>query len=92
MKTANILSIDAWRESNQGWSWDDWHTVGTITKEEFETLTTNRKILRYMRDEGYLNESSKGLCCVDDDQYNIVICEKSTGRPLYAIEYGPLYN
>ena len=90
MEKLNILSIDAWLE-NDGWVWNNWFKVGAITKEEFEALTNNRKILRYMRDEGYLLESSKGLCSIEDDQYNIIICDRSNRRPLFAIEYGPIY-
>lgn len=86
-----ILSIDAWREQ-YGWTWNNWFTVGEIDKTTFEALNTNRKILNWFRSEGYLNEGSQGLCSVDDDQYNIVVCDRSNGRPLFAIEYGPEYN
>lgn len=86
-----ILSIDAWRDGN-GWTWNNWFNVGSIEKEEFEKLTTNRKIIKWFRDNDFLSEKSKGKVSVDDDQYNMVICEKSNGRPLYAIEYGPEYN
>lgn len=86
-----ILSIDAWGEPEGGWTWNNWFKVGEISKEEFEALDTNRKVLKYFRDEGYLEPTSQGLCGVEDDQYNIVITERRTGRPLYAIEYGPEY-
>ena len=86
-----ILSIDAWAESEGGWAWNNWFNVGSIEKEEFESLKTNRKIIRWFRDNDFLSEKSKGKVSVDDDQYNIVITEKSNGRPLYAIEYGPEY-
>lgn len=86
----NILSIDAWAEP-VGWSWNQWWKVGTVSKEEFEKLNTTRKVLKYMRDEGYLLGGSVGRCTVDDDQYNLVICDRKNGRPLYAIEYGPAY-
>lgn len=85
-----ILSIDAWRNP-EGWDWNAWYKVGEISKENFEKLNTNRKILKFFRDEGYLSSNSAGKCSVDDDQYNIVICDRSNGRPLYAIEYGPEY-
>ena len=85
-----ILSIDAWKE-NDGWTWNNWFKIGDIDKEEFEKLTTNRKTIKWFRDNDFLSEKSKGKVSVDDDQYNIVICEKSNGRPLYAIEYGPEY-
>ena len=85
-----ILSIDAWKEYN-GWTWNNWFSVGSITKKDFESLKNNRQILKYFRDEGYLNEGSQGLCGVYDDQYNIVITDRANNRPLFAIEYGPEY-
>jgi len=85
-----ILSIDAWREQG-GWQWNNWFKVGEISKEDFEKLDNNRKILKYFRDEGYLSDGSKGKVAVEDDQYNIVVLKKSTREPLYAIEYGPEY-
>jgi len=85
-----ILSIDAWRDGNS-WTWNQWYNVGTITKEELKALNSNRKILKYFRDNGYLSSLSTGKCSVEDDQYNVVICERSNGRPLFAIEYGPEY-
>ena len=86
----NILSIDAWAEPG-GWTWNNWFKIGTISKEDFEKLKTTRKVLKYMRDEGYLTDNSIGKCTVEDDQYNIVVCERSNWRPLIAIEYGPAY-
>jgi len=86
-----ILSIDAWAEPYGGWSWNNWYQVGEITKAEFEKLGTDRKIIRYFRDNGYIGDKSKGLVSVYDDQYNICICDRSNNRPLYAIEYGPEY-
>lgn len=86
-----ILSIDAWA-NEEGWDWNAWYTVGEISKEEFEKLNTNRKILKWFRDNEFLGNKSQGLCGVEDDQYNIVITErKNRDRPLYAIEYGSEY-
>jgi hypothetical protein len=34
-----------------------------------------------------LDDDSVGKCAIEDDQYNIVIVERSTRRPLFAIEY-----
>jgi len=82
-----ILSIDAWKDMG-GWTWNQWYEVDSISNEAFKALDTNRKILKYFRDEGYLKPESAGKCGVEDDQYNVVIFERSNGRPLYAIEYG----
>lgn len=82
-----ILSVDAWR-NGPGWDWNQWYNVGKIDLATLETLKTNRQILAYMRREGYLSEASAGKVGVEDDQYNIVITERSNGRPLFAIAYG----
>jgi len=83
-----VLSVDAWAEPGGGWSWNEWHHVGNISKEEFESLTDNRKIIAWFREEGFLGDGSRGKVAVDDDQYNIVIVKKSNRQPLFAIEYG----
>lgn len=85
-----VLSIDAWRDDG-GWTWNQWYTVGTITKEEFEALTTNRKIIKWFRDNGFISEYSKGRVSIDNDGYNVVLQDKNTFEPLFAIEYRPEY-
>ena len=85
-----LLSIDAWREEN-GFVWNDWFKIGDIEKADFEKLNTNRKLIKYMRDNGYLGPNSQGLVSVNDDGYNVTFCERSNGRPVFAIEYGPEY-
>lgn len=85
-----ILSIEAWGNSRDGYEWNSWHKIGEVSKKEFEILNTNRKILKFLRNEGYLSDMSKGRVLIDDDQYNIVICDRSR-KPLLAIEYGPEY-
>ena len=88
-----ILSIDAWAGDFKGmWDWNSWQKVGTITKEDFEKLTSNRKVLIWARAEGYLSEKSKGKCSVFDDGYNLVIINNTTREPLYALAYGEDYD
>ena len=79
-----ILSVEAWPYDGS-WQWNDWHTVGSIASNEIPE--SNRKLLRYFRDQGYLTKGSAGRVAVNDDGYNIVITERN-GKPLYAIEYG----
>lgn len=87
-----VLSIDAIRTADNNWQWNDWHTVGTISKLDFGFLNTNRQTLRWFRDQGYLSRSrSPGQCSVYDDGYNLVIIKRGTREPIYAIEYGPAY-
>jgi len=85
-----ILSIDAWR-NEEGWEWDQWHYFGDISKEEFETLDTDQKILTWFFESGYTTTDDMELAYVEDDQYNKTVCDKSTGQPVFAIEYGPEY-
>jgi hypothetical protein len=42
-----------------------------------------------MVDAGYLTPDSVDLAYTDDDGFNIVFCDKKTGEPVFAIEYGP---
>ena len=81
-----ILSIDAWRDGSS-WTWNNWYTVGELDTKAVN-IDNNRALLKYMRAEGYLTEASKGKVYIDDDQYNLVICERSNHRPLFSIEYG----
>jgi len=83
-----ILSIDGWNTA-EGWEWNQWYTVGDISKEEFERLDTDEKILDWFFGKEYIYH--KEDCVVYDDEYNIVIESADTGEPLYAIEYGPEY-
>jgi hypothetical protein len=83
----SILSIDAWRDG-PGWTWNNWSRVGRITVGELNTLKTSREILSYMRREGYLSDRSAGRVAIDDDQYNLVICERGNMMPVFAIAYG----
>ena len=86
-KQIRILSIDAWRDGD-GWQWNNWFSVGKIDAVTLDTLKTPRQILAWFRAEGYLAHDSGGKCEIDDDQYNIVVCERGSHMPLYAIEYG----
>lgn len=84
-----VLSIDAWRDGD-GWQWNNWHVVGHC--EPAIADLSVRKLLRWMRAEGYLGEGSKGAVTIEDDQYNVVILDRRTLEPLYALEYGALQS
>lgn len=72
-KTFRILSIDAWAgPEKQSWEWNNWHCVGNFPESLINE--SNRKILKYFRDElGMLNENSAGRVSIEDDGYNLVI-------------------
>lgn len=82
-----VLSIDAWSNGEDtGWDWNAWYTVGTVSQETFECC---KDYVQWFIDEGYVN--SRYLYDIDDDGYNIVICNRETCEPLFAIEYGNCY-
>ena len=85
-----VLSIDAWNDNN-GWSWNNWFKVGEISKAEFEALKSDKAIATWFKDNGFTTSDDMRQITIEDDQYNIVICEKKGGKPLFAIEYGPEY-
>lgn len=82
--TYRILSVDAWRDGG-GWQWNNWFHVGDI---ERTASFKPRPLLRELRERMYLSPRSVGRVAVEDDGYNIVIKDKNTGEPLFAIEYG----
>lgn len=89
-----ILQISAWRNSEQAgdYSWNEWFDIGDMDKATFETIgNSTRKILKWLRDENYLSDQSKGKLYVEDDECNLVIVKRSNHCPLIAIEYGPEY-
>ena len=87
MTEYKVLSIDAWGNSRDGYDWNAWYNVGTI---ELDTLYSTRHVLRQMREQGFLSEWSKGRVLIEDDQYNLVICNRNTREPIFAIEYGSI--
>lgn len=88
MDKIDILSIDAWRYDD-GWQWNNWFRVATLSREDFDILADSpRKMFRWFREAGMLGYASKGRVALEDDGYNVVIVDKSTREPLFAIEYG----
>ena len=85
-----VLSVDAWREAEGSWGWNNWHHVANVTKAEFEACGDSaRKLLKLFRDRTGL--AGWGQVAIEDDGYNVVVVERHTREPLYAIEYGPEY-
>lgn len=84
-----ILSIDAWRDPD-GWQWNNWHSVGEFPNTLADTLDKPRALFSWLRENGYLSAESRGRVALDDDQYNVVIIDKDTREPLFALEYGAL--
>lgn len=83
----HLLSIDAWRFDN-GWGWNNWHKLEDNIYWDDEKPMTARRVLRALRDWGYLTDASKGRLTIEDDGYNYVIVDRKTRKPLLALCYG----
>ncbi len=83
-ETFDLLNIDAWRDGEGGWSWNDARRIrsGVSLADIAETrgdggppdaptrLMRTRRILRWMRDEGMLSARSAGKVTIDWDGFN----------------------
>jgi hypothetical protein len=81
----SILSIDAWGNAENGFEWNNWYKIGQAPIE-----VCNREpaeVIEYLIGEGILSDAARTLATVEDDQYNIVICDEDS-RPCFAIAYG----
>ena len=85
IKTFPVLSIDAWAEPDGGWTWNQWFNVGSI---DLDLDAEDRQIIQAMVNAGYLTSAALESAVVEDDDYNIVILDKETREPVFAIEYG----
>ncbi len=89
-KTFNVLYVDAWSDGMGGWTWNEWHKVGTVAADVVDSFgypVNARKALKWFRDAGHTSAASAGKLCIEDDGYNICVCRRD-GSPLFAIEYG----
>ena len=86
VQTFPVLSIDAWGNPQDGYEWNEWFNVGTI---DLDLDAENRDIIRAMVNAGYLTKAGLDVAEVEDDGYNLVIIDKETREPAFAIEYGP---
>ena len=88
-----LLSIDAWRDPDGGWDWNNISTIeeGIFIAEDSELLSSSRKLLKYFRDNlCVLSDKSKGRVFVDFghdlmDGVLVVVHHKGTGAPLFAL-------
>ena len=83
MKTYPVLSIDAWGNENDGYEWNAWSRAGEIS---IDINSDPESILNSMADAGFIRNPHLGD--IEDDEFNLVIVNKLTREPLFAIEYG----
>jgi len=81
-----LVSIDAWRNEFGGWTWNNSFTVedGVYLGNDI----TARRLLKFMRQSGWLTEKSKGRVSIDWHSAMmkpmIEILDKNTSEPLFA--------
>lgn len=83
-----LVSIDAWREYEGGWTWNNAFRVESDIWLH-ESRLTSRKILAFLRRAGYLTEYSKGRVRVEEIptfEPFFEIQDKNTGEPLFALQ------
>ena len=92
-----VLSIDAWadccgcdhtdNDDARCWTWNNWFNFGEYDESELGELT-EANAAKYFASQ--LANPSKFATEyeIDDDQYNLVLLNKSSGMPILAIEYG----
>lgn len=84
MKICNILSIDAWPEGEDSWTWNQWFKVGECPLTLIDQ--SKESILEWFYREGFIRQTEGGD--IDDDGHNVVIVDGKTREPIFAIEYG----
>ena len=83
-QTYNVLSIDAWAgDEPQSWDWNAWYDAGEVL---IDINAEPKAVLTTMHEAGYIRNPELGD--VEDDQYNLVIVDKATREPIFAIVYG----
>ena len=83
----DICSIDAIKDNNGSWSYNDQYYVGQATDKVLtdDILNNSRKVLKWLRDNDYLDDSSKGKVKVVNDDNVVEIQMKSNSKPFLAI-------
>jgi hypothetical protein len=84
MKSYQVLSIDAWADVEPcSWTWNQWFNAGKI---ELNIDAPATDILSAMCEAGFIRNPELGD--VEDDGHNVVIVDKETHEPIFAIVYG----
>lgn len=82
-KKYQVLSIDAWADSEpNSWTWNQWFNAGNI---ELDINAPEHEILAAMNDAGFIRNPELGD--IDDDGHNLVIVDKVTREPIFAVVY-----
>lgn len=85
-----VLSIDAWRDSEGGWDWNNSFRTDLLFPAELVGAST-RKVLNWMRGpDGPLAEGSKGKVTVEEDESHIIVYNRLNNEPLFAVDLSDL--
>jgi|PlaIllAssembly_1097288.scaffolds.fasta_scaffold04543_8 hypothetical protein len=83
-----LVSIDAWRDADGMWFWNDSVTLRRNIRIR-ESHTTTRRVLNMLRREGFLSSRSRGRVTVDhhyeQDPICVEVLDKYTREPLLAL-------
>lgn len=79
-----IVTVEAWR-CDGNWTWNSSSTIGETNDITEDELNNPRKVLKWLRDAGFLDESSKGKVSVDNDGFVVEVQRKGTKEPILAI-------
>ena len=80
----NVIDVNAHHDGD-GWYWDRWHQLehGLVLSDDD---LTPRRLLRLLRDKGYLTPQSKGRLTVDNSVDECIeVRAHRTGEPLLAL-------
>lgn len=76
-----LVSIEAWRNSEGGWDWNNQYKLEEV---EIDSNISSRKLCKWLRNNFYLNERSKGKVRVNNEYEIIEILNKATNEPIFA--------
>jgi len=83
----DICLVHTIKDENGSWIYDDQTYIGVETDKVLtdDILNNPRKVLKWLRDNDYLDDSSKGKVKVVYDDDTVEIQMKSNGKPFMAI-------
>ena len=85
MRKYKVLSIDAWAEG-ESWTWNNWFHVDDYD-EKIDGELSDDNALKFLLCN-FIKEKYWTDYEIEDDQYNIVLINKESRKPIVAIEYG----
>lgn len=83
----DICAVDAIKDDTGSWTYNDQTYIGQTTDKILtdDILGNSRKVLKWLRDNNFLDDISKGKVKVASDDNVVEIQFKSTGKPFLVI-------